>query len=93
MTDQKFEQAKQIYLIAEQFSDAIVVLHELCCAIGDCTSSCNKLFEKFCFAKKIVIPLISDSIVSITTAAKILSPVSGIKYVCSKECKRKRELL
>ncbi len=47
-----------------------------------------------CLCEKIVIPLISDSIVSITTAAKILSPVSGIKFVHDhKECKRKQEFL
>ncbi len=93
-TDQKFKQAKQIYVIAERFSNAIVVLHELWCAIGDCNSSQNKHLKKSAFMKKIVIPLISDSIVNITTAAKILSPVSSIKYIHDhKECKRKREHL
>ncbi len=51
-TDKKFEQAKKIYSIAKQFSDAIVVLHELCCAIGDQTSNCNSLLEKSAFVKK-----------------------------------------
>jgi hypothetical protein len=93
-TDQKFEQAMQIYLIAEQFSYAIAVLQELCRAIGDRTSSCIKLLDKSCFVKVFVIPLISDSIVSVTTAAKIMPPVSGIKYVHDcKECKRKWEML
>jgi hypothetical protein len=71
-----------------------VVLQELCCAIGDRTLSCNKTLEKSAFVKRVVIPLVSDSIVNITTALKILSPVSGIKCVhhC-KECKKKQEIL
>jgi hypothetical protein len=36
----------------------------------------------------------SDSIVNITAAAKVLSPVPGIEYVHHrKECKRKQEIL
>jgi hypothetical protein len=92
--DKKFEQAKQIYAIAKQWHDAIVVLQELCCAIGDCTSSRDSLLEKSSFVKKIVIPLMSDSIVNITAAAKVLSPVPGIEYVHHrKECKRKQDML
>jgi len=93
-TDKKFEQAKQIYAIAEQWHDAIVALQELCCAIGDRTSSRNSLLEKSSFVKKLVIPLMSDSIVNITAAAKVLSPVPGIEYVHRrKECKWKQEIL
>ena len=93
-TDKKFEQAKQIYAIAERWHDAIVVLQELCCAIGDRTSSRNSLLEKSSFVKKFVIPLMSDSIVNIRAAAKVLSPVPGIEYVHHrKECKRKQEIL
>ena len=93
-TDKKFEHAKQIYAIAERWHDAIVVLQELCCAIGDRTSSHNSLLEKSSFVKKFVIPLMSDSIVNITAAAKVLSPVPGIEYVHHrKECKRKQEIL
>ena len=52
------------------------------------------LLEKSSFIKKNVIPLMSDSIVNITEAAKVLSPVPGIKYVHHrKECKRKQEIL
>jgi hypothetical protein len=92
--DQKFEWAKQMYGVAECFTDAIVVLQELCCAIGDHTSSWNKLIEKSAFMKKIVIPLISNSFVNITTAANILSPITGVKYVYQcKECKRKQGIL
>jgi hypothetical protein len=53
--DQKFEQAKQIYSIAEQLSDAVVVLRKLCCAIGGHISHRNKLLEKSAFIKKIII--------------------------------------
>jgi hypothetical protein len=92
--DKKFEHAKQIYATAERWHDAIVVLQELCCAIGDRTSSRNSLLEKSSFVKKFVIPLMSDSIVNITAAAKVLSPVPGIEYVHHrKECKRKQEIL
>ncbi len=71
-----------------------MVLQELCHTIGDRTSSPNKLLEKSAFVKKKFIPLISDSIVNTTTVAKMLSPVSGIKYVHDrKECKRKWEIL
>jgi hypothetical protein len=79
--DKKFEQAKQIYAIAERWHDAIVVLQELCCAIGDRTSSRNSLLEKSSFVRKFVIPLMSDSFVNITAAAKVLSPVPGIECV------------
>ena len=62
--------------------------------INDRTSSRNSLLEKSSFVKKIVIPLMSDSIVNITAAAKVLSPVPGIEYVHHrKECKRKQEIL
>ncbi len=71
-----------------------MVLQELCCAVGDRTSSRNSLFEKSSFTKKIVIPLMSDSIINITAAAKVLSPVSGVNYVHHrKECKRKQKIL
>jgi len=52
-TDEKFEQAKQINVIAERWHDAIVVFQELCCAIGDHrTSSRDSLLEKSSFVKK-----------------------------------------
>ena len=70
-TDKKFEHAKQIYAIAERWHDAIVVLQELCCAIGDRTSSRNSLLEKSSFVKKFVIPLMSDSIVNITACSEL----------------------
>jgi hypothetical protein len=88
--DQKFEQAKQIYVIAEQFSDAIVVLQGIC---GPYLKSQQMSWE-VSLNWKIIIPLTSDSIVNITTAVKILSPVSGIKDVHHhKESKRKQEIL
>jgi len=93
-TDKKFEQAKQIFVISERWHDAFVVLQELCCAIGDRTSSRSSLLEKSPFEKKIIIPLMSDFIVNITAAAKVLSPVPGIEYVHHrKEYKRKQEIL
>jgi hypothetical protein len=43
--------------------------------------------------KKFVIPLLKDSIGTITTAARILSPIAGVKYVHQRnENKRKREV-
>jgi hypothetical protein len=68
-------------------------LEELCSVIGDRASSCNKLLEKASFIKKFVIPLFSDTIITITAAAKNSSPISGSKYVhqCD-ETKRKWEI-
>ncbi len=39
------------------------------------------------FHKKIVIPLMSDSIVNITAAAKVLSLVSGIEFITAKNAR------
>ncbi len=92
-SDVNFEQAQHIYAVAAQITEAVGILEELCSAIGDHTSSWNKLLEKASFVKKFVIPLFSDTIIAITAVAKNLSPISGSKYVhrCN-ETKRKREI-
>ena len=89
-SDVNFEQAQHIYDIAAQITDAIGVLKELCSAIGDRTSSRNKLLEKVSFIKKFVKSLFLDTIITITAAAKNLSPILGSKYVHQhNETKRK----
>jgi hypothetical protein len=67
-----FEQAQHIYAIAKHITDAVGILEELYTAIGDCTSSWNKLLEKVFFVKKFVLPLFPDTIITITAAAKNL---------------------
>ncbi len=43
--------------------------------------------------KRFIIPLLTDSIVTLTTAARILLPIAGVKYVHARnEIKRKREV-
>ena len=92
-TDKKFNQAKQIYAIAGQFTDATGVLEDLCTAVCDCDYSWSKLLQDVAFVKKFVIPLLKDSINTITTAARILSPIAGVKYVHDRnENKRKLEV-
>jgi hypothetical protein len=92
-SDINFEQAQHIYAVAKQITDAIGILEELCTAIGDFTSSRNKLLKKAFFVKKFVLPLISDTIITITAAAKNLSPISGSKYVHQRnKTKRKWEI-
>jgi hypothetical protein len=93
ISDVHFEQAQHIYAVAARITDAIRILEELCSAIDDRTSSRNKLFKKTSFIKKFVIPLFLDTIITITAAAKNLSPVSESKYVhqCN-ETKRKWEI-
>jgi hypothetical protein len=88
-----FEQAQHIYAVAMQITDAVGILEKLCSAIGDRTSSQNKLLKKASFVKKFVIPLFSDTIITIIAIAKNLSPISGSKYVhqCN-ETKRKGEI-
>jgi hypothetical protein len=92
-SDVNFEQAQHIYAVAMRITDAIGILEELCSAIGDLTSSWNKLLKKASFVKKFVIPLFLDTIITITAAANNLSPISGSKYVhqCN-ETKRKWEI-
>ncbi len=80
-SDVNFEQAQHIYAIAAWMTDAVGILEELCFVIGDHTSSWNKLLEKASFIKKFVIPLFSDTIITITAAAKNLSSIPGSKYV------------
>jgi hypothetical protein len=80
-TDKKFNQAKQIYAIAGQFTDATGVLEDLCAAVCDRDYSRSKLLQDVAFVKKFVIPLLKDSINTITTTARILSPIAGVKYV------------
>jgi hypothetical protein len=92
-SDVNFEQAHHIYAVAARITDAIGIFEELCSAIGDHTSSRNKLLEKALFVKKFVIPLFLDTIITITAAAKNLSPISGSKYVHQRnETKRKWEI-
>jgi hypothetical protein len=81
LSDVNFEQAQHIYAVATQITDAVGILEELYSTISDHTSSWNKLLEKASFIKKFVIPLFSDTIITITAAAKNLSPISGSKYV------------
>jgi hypothetical protein len=80
-TDKNFNQAKHIYAIAEQFTDAAGVLEDLCSAVCDRDYSRAKLLQEVAFVKKFIIPLLTDSIVALTTAATILSPIAGVKYV------------
>jgi hypothetical protein len=80
-SDVNFEQAQHIYAVAVQMTDAIRILEGLCSVIGDPASSRNKLLEKASFVKKFVIPLLLDTIITITAAAKNLSPIPGSKYV------------
>jgi len=92
-TDKKIEQAKHIYAIAERFTDASGVLEDLCSAICDRDYSRSKLRQDAAFIKKFIIPLLKESIKSITTAATVLSPIAGVKYVHERnENKRKREV-
>jgi hypothetical protein len=74
-------------------TDAVGILEELSSVIGDCTSSWNEFLKKAPFVKKFVIPLLLDSIITITASAKNLSPIPGSKYVhqCN-ETNRKREI-
>ncbi len=81
ITDKRFNQAKCIYAIAWQFTDATGVLEDLCSAVCDCNYSRAKLFQDVAFVKKFVIPLLKDSIGTIPTAARILLPIAGVKYV------------
>ena len=92
-TDKKIEQAKHIYAIAERFTDASGVLEDLCSAICDRDYSRSKLLQDEAFVKKFIIPLLKESIKSITTAAMVLSPIAGVKYVHERnENKRKWEV-
>lgn len=92
-TDKKFNQAKHIYAIAERFTDATAVLEDLCSAVCDRDYSRSKLLQDVAFVKKFIIPLLKDSINTITTAATVLSPIAGVKYVHERnENKRKREV-
>jgi hypothetical protein len=75
-SDINFEQAQRIYAVGKQITDAIGILEELCTAIGDRTSSRNKRLKKAFDVKKFVLPLFSDAIITITAAAKNLSPIS-----------------
>ena len=92
-TDKKFNQAKHVYAIAERFTDATVVLEDLCSAVCDRDYSRSKLLMDVAFVKKFIIPLLKDSIKTITTAATVLSPIARVKYVHERnENKRKREV-
>ena len=92
-SDINFEQAQHIYAIAVRITDAVGILEELCSTISDRTSSRNKLLKNASFVKKFVIPLFLDTIITITAAAKNLSPISGSKYVHQRnETKRKQEI-
>ena len=82
-TDKKFEQAKHIYAIAERFTDASGVLENLCSAIYDPDYSRSKLLQDAAFVKKFIIPLLKESIKSITTAATVLSPIAQSWHLCS----------
>jgi hypothetical protein len=68
-------------------------LEDLCSAVCDHNYSRAKLLWDVAFVKKFVIPLLKDSIGTITTAARILSPIAGVKYVHERnENKRKWEV-
>ena len=41
----------------------------------------SKLLQEVAFVKKFITPLLTDSIVTLTTAARILLPIAGVKYV------------
>jgi len=87
------QQAKHIYAIAERFIDATGVLEVLCSAICDRDYSRSKLLQDVAFVKKFIIPLLKESIKTITTAATVLSPLAQVKYVHERnENKRKREV-
>jgi hypothetical protein len=91
-TNKKFNQAKHIYAIVGQFTDATGVLEDLYSAVCDRNYSRSKLLQDVAFVKNFVIPLLKDSINTITTAARILLPIAGVKYVHERnENKRKRE--
>jgi hypothetical protein len=91
--DVNFEQAQHIYAVTAWITDAVGILEELCSTISDRTSSRNKLLKNASFVKKFVIPLFLDTIITITAAAKNLSPISGSKYVHQhNETKRKWEI-
>jgi hypothetical protein len=92
-TDKKINQAKHIYAIARQFTDATGVLEDLCLAVCVRTYSRSKLLQDVAFVKKFIIPLLKDSINTITIAARILLPIAGVKYVHERnENKRKWEV-
>jgi hypothetical protein len=92
-SDINFEQAQHIYAVAVRITDAIGILEELCSTISDRTSSWNKLLKKASFVKMFVIPLFLDTITTITSTAKNLSPIPGSKYVHQRnETKRKWEI-
>jgi hypothetical protein len=92
-TDKKFNQAKHIFAIAERFTDATGVLEDLCSAVCDRDYSRSKLLQEEAFVKKFITPLLTDSIVTLTTAARILLPIAGVKYVHARnEIKSKREV-
>jgi hypothetical protein len=92
--DNKFIQAKHIYAIAKQLTDATEVLEDLCSAVCNWMYSRAKLLQDVAFVKKYVVPLMKDSVDTITTAARILSPIAGVKYVYQRnEKKRKREIV
>jgi hypothetical protein len=55
--DKKINQAKHIYAIARQFTDATGVLEDLCSAVCDRNYSRAKLLQDVAFVKKFVIPL------------------------------------
>ncbi len=81
-TEKKINQAKLIYAIAGQITDATGVFEDLCIAVCDRNCSRSKLLQDVAFVKKFVIPLLKDSIHTCTTAsARILSPIAGVKYV------------
>jgi hypothetical protein len=80
-TDKTFNQAKHIYAIARQFTDATGVLEDLCLAVCHPNYSRVKLLQDVSFVKKFVIPLLKDSIGTITTAARILLPIDGVKNI------------
>ncbi len=62
-------------------------------AVCDRNYSQSKLLQDVAFVKNFVIPLLKDSINTITIAARILSPIAGVKYVHERnENKRKREV-
>jgi len=87
-TDKNFEQAKHIYAIAERFTDA--GQEDLCSAICDRDYSRSKLLQDVAFVKKFIIPLLKESIKTVTTAATVLSPLARVKYVHERnENKRK----
>jgi hypothetical protein len=68
-------------------------LEDLCSAVCDRNYSQTKLLQDVAFEKKFVIPLLKDSIGTITTAARILLPIAGVKYVYEQnENKRKWEV-